>query len=297
MAIKVLLDAGHGQGSAHNRGYKGTKWKNEGDGNFHFTLLLKKELEKYGIQVGLTRTAIGQNPPLSARGKAAKGYDLFISNHTNAGGGTGGEIYEDVNARATTLAKNLCSTIASTLGIANRGVKYRYKGKSNWYGVLYNNLAKAGMLIEYCFHDKQSDVDSYEKNATILAGNVASTIASHYGLKASNENKPTIPNKGDDDVDYSKRAVISYFNKVDLKNAMPLIEFLEGDYIVDIVNATKGHEMSGYAKSNWRIAIGGKKEQHSSYMNYLIAGKNREETKEMILDFRNNGNNRKNYKL
>lgn len=192
-SVKILLDPGHGAGSAHNRGYVGPRWKNEGDGNYYFSLLLKKELEAYGIKVGTTRSSIGKDPSLTSRGQSANGYDLFISLHTNAlnGSAKGVEIYEDVNARATSLATNLTKTISSTLGTSNRGVKYRYYGantsgvnpKSNYYGVLRNNAAPAGMLIEHCFHDNLSDVTKYESKAETLAKNMASTIASYYGLK------------------------------------------------------------------------------------------------------------------
>lgn len=194
--VKILLDPGHAKG--HNRGYVGPKWKHEGDGNYHFSVLLKKELERYGIIVGTTRTSnTTYDIPLSTRGQSAKGYDLFISLHTNAVGGSasgsasGVEIYEDVNARATTLNKSLASTISSTLGINNRGLKYRYYGentsgvnpKSNYYGVLRNNAAPAGMLIEHCFHDNASDVAKYEANADALAKNMARVIANYYGIK------------------------------------------------------------------------------------------------------------------
>ncbi|QQK07838.1 cell wall-binding repeat-containing protein [Miniphocaeibacter halophilus] len=192
-SVKILLDPGHGAGSSHNRGYVGPRWKNEGDGNYYFSLLLKKELEAYGIQVGTTRASIGKDPSLASRGQSAKGYDLFISLHTNAlnGSAKGVEIYEDVNARATSLATNLTKTISSTLGTSNRGVKYRYYGantsgvnpKSNYYGVLRNNAAPAGMLIEHCFHDNLADVTKYESKAETLAKNMASTIASYYGVK------------------------------------------------------------------------------------------------------------------
>ena len=189
--VKILLDPGHGKG--HNRGYVGAKWKHEGDGNYYFSLLLKKELEAYGITVGTTRSSITSNPSLASRGQSAKGYDLFISLHTNAGGNgaTGVEIYEDVNARATKLNTALASTISSTLNIKNRGLKYRYYGentdgvnpKSNYYGVLRNNAAPAGMLIEHCFHDNASDVAKYEANADVLAKNMAKVIANYYGIK------------------------------------------------------------------------------------------------------------------
>ncbi len=203
--VKICLDYGHGKNDV--RGYvQNSKWKSEGTGNFYFGKMLRAELLKYkGISIVETRPTIDSrksylsgnalSADLKSRGNTAKGCDLFLSLHTNAGGGTGVEIFEDINSRATPLAKNLCSTIASTLGIRNRGVKYRYlpdvttttppTGKSNYYGVLYNNLAKTGMLIEHCFHDNQSDVNKYENNAQKLAENMAAVIANYYGLKAN----------------------------------------------------------------------------------------------------------------
>lgn len=124
-------------------------------------------------------------------------------------------------------------------------------------------------------------------------------INSYKGKSNVGGNKPTTPNKGDDDVDYSKRALIVYNNVVDLESAMSLIKFLEGSYIVDLINGKSfnKHDFSGYRKSNWRIAVGGKKEDYTSYINYHIAGKNREETKEKIADFRNHANHRDKYKV
>ncbi|WP_300409635.1 cell wall-binding repeat-containing protein [Lagierella sp.] len=190
--VRIMLDPGHGAGSAHNRGYVGPRWNNEGDGNYHFSLLLAKELRKYGIEVNTTRSSIWKDPGLATRGKLGASHNLFISLHTNAANSkaSGVEIYEDVDRRATTLANQLTRTISSTLGIGNRGVKYRYYGdntdgvdpKSNFYGVLRNNKASAGMLIEHCFHDNMDDVLKYEKNAEILAANMAKTIARYFGL-------------------------------------------------------------------------------------------------------------------
>ncbi|MDL2310425.1 cell wall-binding repeat-containing protein [Peptostreptococcaceae bacterium OttesenSCG-928-C18] len=201
--VCILLDPGHASGRTHNRGYVGAKWKNEGDGNYAFSLILKKELEAYGIIVGTTRPAnTAYDKPLADRGKEAQGYDLFISLHTNAanrnmaGTAQGVEIYNSVNKTgAASLAKNLTNTISSTLSNTNRKVKYRYydetvsigspiPGKTtDYYGVLRANLAPAGMLIEHCFHDNASDVAKYEARATTLAKNMAATIASYYGLR------------------------------------------------------------------------------------------------------------------
>ena len=190
--VRILLDPGHGAGSKHNRGYVGPKLKNEGDGNYNYSLLLAKELRAYGIEVATTRDNIYKDPSLQARGRMARGYDLFISLHTNAfkGETSGVEIYEDVNNRAPALTAALTNTISQTLDIPNRGVKHRYYGSntsgvnpnSNYYGVLRANEATAGMLIEHCYHDYESDVLKYEARADQLAKNMARTIAKYYGL-------------------------------------------------------------------------------------------------------------------
>lgn len=306
MVIKIMLDPGHGAGKAHNRGYVGSRWKNEGDGNYCFSLLLKKELESYGIVVGTTRNNINDNPSLNARGTKGAGYDLFLSLHTNAANGTaqGVEIYNDVTRTSgKVLAEKLTSTISNTLNITNRGVKYRYSGSYNWYGVLGANKAKAGMLIEHCFHDNKNDVKKYEDNAEKLAENMAMVIANNYGLSksgVSGTNPIEPPNKKEDDnMDCSNRALIVYNNVADLDNAMPLIKWLEGSYIVDIINGKSfnKHDFKCYKDSNWRIAIGGSKSVYTSYINYHITGKDREETKMNILDFRFKEENRKRYKV
>lgn len=190
--VRILLDPGHGEGSRHNRGYVGPKWKNEGDGNYYYSLLLAKELRAYGIEVGTTRDNIYKDPSLQARGQMARGYDLFISLHTNAfkGQTSGVEIYEDVNDGAPALTAALSRTISETLDIPNRGVKHRYYGdndsgvnpKANYYGVLRANEAIAGMLIEHCYHDNMNDILKYEARAEQLAKNMARTIAKYYGL-------------------------------------------------------------------------------------------------------------------
>lgn len=178
--MKILLDAGHGKGSNYNRG---SKFGNEGDNNFKFSLILKRELEKYGFIVGLTRPVdtVGNDDDLYRRGSMGAGYDLFLSLHTNAGGGTGVEIYNDVNRGNYNLADKLCKTLASVQGITNRGVKHKYWGSDDYYGVLRFNKAKAGMLVEHCFHDNYKECKWYYENMEKIATAEAKCIADFYG--------------------------------------------------------------------------------------------------------------------
>mgnify|MGYP001044135074 FL=1 len=181
--MKIILDAGHGQGSAHNRG---SVVGNEGDNNYAFSLVLKKELEKYGIQVGLTRPNPAQDPSLNARGAMAAGYDMFISLHSNAATASvrGTEIYNSVQRPAPSgLVNALVADISKFFGHANRGVKTRKWNNGDYYGVLRSNLAKVGFLIEYGFHTNRQDAEIYVSKRQELAEITASRIASHYGLK------------------------------------------------------------------------------------------------------------------
>ena len=52
--------------------------------NWKLHLLLKAELEKYGIEVITTRASQDKDLALESRGKASKGSNLFISLHSNA---------------------------------------------------------------------------------------------------------------------------------------------------------------------------------------------------------------------
>lgn len=201
--LKVMLDPGHGKGSAHNRGFvkvSGFNYCNEGDCNYLYANnYLKPALESLGIQVGMTRKYDYENPDLATRGKMAKGYDLFISLHSNGGGGTatGTEIWDSTNPKESIkpLCDNLSSAISKAIGTNNRGTKYRKnKNGSNYYGVLRYGLAKHNFIIEHAFHDNPTDAKKYTSNLNNIAIATANTIASYYGIiKPNNPTKPIKP--------------------------------------------------------------------------------------------------------
>ncbi len=185
--IKIMLDPGHGAGSQHNRGFVGG---NEGDSNWAYHLILREELERRGFIVGTTRPRKTDDPSLAARGQAGRGYDLFLSLHTNATGtkslASGAEIYDDVNPSYSNknLALKLGNAIAKSQGIKLRGVFYRkLDNGTNWYGVLRNNEARNGFLVEHCFHDNPSEIKYYVNNYRKVAVASADALAEYYGMK------------------------------------------------------------------------------------------------------------------
>ena len=242
MAIKILIDPGHGAGSAHNRGFIGG---NEGDYNWIFAQRLIAYLEEYGFKVGTTRPKKTDNPSLESRGKMGAGYDLFLSNHTNAGGASGTEIYDDTGTPNNKLASMIVKATAKAMGNsvrawsnAKNGVNYRYSGKTNYYGVLRNNRAKSGMLLEICFHDNKNEVTFYKNNLSKIAKAVADSIAEYYGYykilgNADKENEEK--DKKVDDVNLMGESVLNadelekYFNsfKVTPKIPVDLNKFIQ----------------------------------------------------------------------
>ncbi len=79
---RILIDPGHG---GEDPGAIGPGGEREKELNWRYSLTLKWLLEKMGYEVGLTRWG-DVNVPLGWRGKLARGYDIFLSLHFNAGG-------------------------------------------------------------------------------------------------------------------------------------------------------------------------------------------------------------------
>lgn len=192
--IKILLDAGHGQGREHNRG--GVCF-NEGDNNYYYSLVLKQELDKYeGVKVDLVRKNITENPSLITRSNMGNGYDLFLSIHSNASNGTarGTEIWDSVECPNKKLAQALVEITAKLFNHPNRGVKYKEgQPNYNWYGVLRFNKAKSAMIVENGFHDNTLDCSYFKNNHKKLAEEQSKVIAQHYNLKKKGEIIMTIP--------------------------------------------------------------------------------------------------------
>ena len=199
MAIRVMLDPGHGAGKEHNRG---SVIGHEGENNWHYSWHLKSALERYGCTVSVTRPKMTDNPTLAQRGGMAKGYDLMLSLHSNAmpsnspssGRVRGIEVWDDTNADYSNkeLAHAICEKVSKRFSIPNRGVKYRKDTDGlNWYGVLRSSFAKSNMLIEHVFHDNHADCSIYVNQRAEMARMVAEAVAEVYGLKLVEEVPPT----------------------------------------------------------------------------------------------------------
>jgi len=216
--MKICIDPGHGQYG--NPGV--TKPYYEGTQMFKLSQLQKTELEKYeNVTVVITRKKVSDDPSLAARGQMATGFDLFISNHSNAPGTgaanyntiTGTVILDSVTRPNKPLATAMGEAVAKVMGHHFRGITYKKNNSgTDWYGVLRSAIAsgcKNAMLIEHGFHTNPKDCGFLlqDSNLKKLAEAEVKVIAAHYGLKlkgSSKQPETKIINKTTATVDQAK---------------------------------------------------------------------------------------------
>ncbi len=189
MSKLICIDPGHGGSDRANRGKKGYV---EADGMLKLSLYLKAELEQQGFKVIMTRESdrtisLTDRANFATKNKA----DLFISQHSNAGGGRGVEvIYSIRQPHMKVLANNITNTMAMTFNTTNRGAKTResqkYSGQD--YFTVINNTSREGipvLLIENFFHDNLLE-ESYllnDEKLKIMANIQCTCICQSLGVK------------------------------------------------------------------------------------------------------------------
>lgn len=202
MAVKIMLDAGHY--GKYNSGAIDGYYESEAMWTLH--LLLKEELEKYGFVVHTTRGTQAKDLGVYERGLKAKGYDLFLSLHTNAAADERIKrvvIIPSLNGKGDALAEKLGKTVVDTMSLS--ADKYWYyqiykreypeKNGVDYYGVVRGAVAAGavGIIIEYSFHTNKEACRwlMSESNLKKLAVAEAKTVAEHYGVSKVETVKPT----------------------------------------------------------------------------------------------------------
>ena len=168
--FRVLIDPGHAPGNV-NQGPTGYF---EYEGMWSLSNSLRKELAEYGIRADLTRTEAA-NPTLTRRGQVARGYDMFISQHSNAHNGRvrGSEVFYSIHQPENLAdAAALSAETARLMGNPNRGAKTKRSARGNWdHFTVIRKAVAAGcprvFLIESGFHDNPVDEAWLKQDANL----------------------------------------------------------------------------------------------------------------------------------
>lgn len=191
--VKICLDAGHY--GKYNQSPCNKKYY-ESEAMWKLTEYLKNELLTYNdVHVVTTRKEQEKDLALYNRGQKAKGYDLFISEHSNATNSESVDYvvvyrsYKNKN-NADELALKLAKAIAETMGTKQTprtATRKSEKGDWEYYGVL-RGADDAGCplfyIIENSFHTNPKITEWLLEDGNLkkLAQVQAKTIADYYGL-------------------------------------------------------------------------------------------------------------------
>lgn len=194
MNKKICIDAGHY--GKYNQSTVDKKYY-ESDMAWKLQNYLKTELETYGFEVITTRPTQGKDVLLSARGRASKGCDLFLSIHSNAAATESPDyavaccLIDDDTTKIDDISQDIGHKLAETVNVlmCSKGKAQVYKRMGNYntdyYGVL--RAAKAvgtpAVLLEHGFHTNKDNTAFLLKDANLrkLAIAEAQVIANHFG--------------------------------------------------------------------------------------------------------------------
>jgi murein L,D-transpeptidase YcbB/YkuD len=171
-------------------------------------LKLKKYLEELGIEVITTRAKQKKDLGLMARGKTAKGCDLFLSIHSNAATKESVDYpiaFVPANGSADELGKQLAKCIEQIMSTRQAGraeAKKSEKGNWDYYSVINGatSVGVPGIILEHSFHTNTRATKWLleDSNLERLAKAEAKVIAEYFkvdkkeAIKANTVELPTL---------------------------------------------------------------------------------------------------------
>ena len=199
--IKILLDAGH-YGKYNLSPCQTSEKYYESDFSWALHNLLKQELLRYGFVVGITRMSKAIDKEVYDRGQMAKGYDLFLSLHSNA---ATAEVCDGVDRpviccplkadkNVLTLGNKLGKAVLDVMKPVQNYYQIFQREHPNYpgydyYGVLRGAIdagCKYSFIIEHGFHTDTRCTEWLlkDENRKALAVAEAKAVADWFGVSA-----------------------------------------------------------------------------------------------------------------
>lgn len=268
--IKVMIDPGHYSYYNQSPVYA-PYW--ESVMTWKLSNYLQEELQALGVHADLTKSSLDEDPSLNDRGFSSKGYDFFISMHSNAGAASYIDqpiaiIYQDlpwtdIDDISREMGEILTATVTDVMKTNQKGITYQRKGTGDWdgnginddewYSVLFGSryVGTSGILLEHSFHTNyRATLWLYnDDNLKKMAKEEAVAIFDYFSEKKALE-YPEPPSMGDvnDDgiVDSSdasfilaEYSVISTGGKSFLNDEFKSVADVNGDGLIDASDASE----------------------------------------------------------
>lgn len=177
---KWILDAGHG--GTDGGAVSSVKEK---DLTLKITLYQYKRLQELGITALLTRASdvtLEPNDRTKKVNSLGGSKDYCISNHINAGGGTGIETIHSIHSK-NTLAEKLCNAVVGASGLKKRRVFTRTGSNGKDYYFMHRQTKPQTIIVEYGFIDNKTDLKTIQDKWEAMAEAVVKVICEVEGVK------------------------------------------------------------------------------------------------------------------
>ena len=181
----VILDPGHG---GNDPGAIGNGVL-EKDYNLKISLYQRDRLRELGVPVAMTRE---RDETLNQANRVARARSFFgtsrdvilISNHNNAGGGTGAEVIFALRNN-NTFATKILNEIRSAGQVTRRVFQQRSTSNPNLdhFFILRDTANMESVIVEYAFLDNLADVNRLRANWKAYAEAVVKAICDYKGIK------------------------------------------------------------------------------------------------------------------
>ena len=186
----IVIDAGHG---GNDPGTSGNGML-EKDYTLLISTYMYEKFKNLGLDVKIVRTTDETLTPSQRveRIMSAYGSDpnvIVISNHLNAGGGSGAEVIYALR-NSDELSKLILENLGK-VGISTRKVYQRTlpsDPSKDYYFIHRDTVPNESVIIEYGFLDNKNDADFIRKNYEKLADSVVASVIEYIGFEANNNN-------------------------------------------------------------------------------------------------------------
>lgn len=267
--IKVMIDPGHYSYYNQSPVYA-PYW--ESVMTWKLSNYLQEELQALGVHADLTKNSLDEDPSLNDRGFSSKGYDFFISMHSNAGGSASYDhplaiIYQDlpwttIDDTSKEMGEILAATVTDVMETNQKGITYQRKGTGDWdrngiaddewYSVLFGSryVGTPGILLEHSFHTNyRAALWLYnDDNLKRMAKEEAVAIYDYFKEKKALEypepqsfgdiNDDGIIDSSDASLILSEYSVLSTGEESLLSNEFKSIADINGDGVIDASDAS-----------------------------------------------------------
>lgn len=229
---------------------------------------LQEELQALGVHADLTKNSLEEDPLLNDRGFSSKGYDFFISMHSNAGAYEYMDqplafVYQElpwttIDDTSKELGGLLAEKISDVMQTNQKGSVARRAGTGDWdnngilddewYSVLFGSrfVGTAGILLEHSFHTNyRATIWLYnDENLKKLAKEEANVIYDYFS-RIKPQDFTTGDINGDGIIDANDASeILTYYTEISadtekiLNDRVKALSDVNSDGIVDSADAS-----------------------------------------------------------